>query len=412
MPEFNFPDSLPVTLWVANLQPIRRESSNLLEIERSLSLENLYSLDSIRCEPIFIIPFSGNTSVPEKKHLSDLSPKDKIWNKHRAASDLVRDSYLRLGYERYAERIDECSTLLEFGKILSNDEFVYKLLSAHFCRHRHCIICQWRKTLKWTARFFKVIPTILKTYPKHRFIFLTLTIKNCDVTELRETINLMNKAWKRLIQSKSFPAEGFVKSLEVTRVFDCWDAGRFVGTHGKTWVDKWEKENKRKLRLLNTNYAHPHFHILMMVPSGYFTSKGGYLSHDKWMELWRKCLRINYDPTVNIKAVKPKAETSLVDTLREVLKYSLKPEDLIVDTKILTPTQVKNKDEWLGELTKQLHQTRAISLGGIFKNYLSDDEPDNLIDINEQPDGLEILNERYLFDWIEDLKQYIQRRDI
>lgn len=380
--KLDFSDSLPFPLFFANPYPLIRESGEKWSIntDELEFLERSFSLDSTRCKPILLFPNSRDTSVFENKHLSDVSPKDKIWNKHRASSDLVRDTYLRLGYERHAERITQCSKILEFAKVLSKDELAYKLKSARFCRHRHCIVCQWRRTLKWNARFFKAMPNILRDYPKHRFIFLTLTIKNCDITDLRDTINLMNIAWKRLIQRKNFPAEGFVKSLEVTKGKD--------------------------------DLAHPHFHILMMVPGSYFSKAGGYLSHEKWKELWKKSLRISYEPTVNIKSVSSKGKGSLIDALRETLKYSLKPEDLIVDTKTLKPAQVKDKDKWLGELTKQLHKVRAVSLGGIFKNYLSDEELNDLINIDEESDGLDVSEERYFFDWIQEVKEYIQRRDI
>ncbi len=335
--------------------------------------------DSTRCKPIVSIPIAEFTSVFEEKALSDLSPKDKPWDKHRAEADLIRNSYLRSGYERYAERIDRCSTLLEFARVTDDQQFFYKLRSAHFCRHRHCTVCQWRRSLMWTARFLGEMPNIQRDYPTHRFIFLTLTIKNCLITDLRETIILMNKAWKRLTELKAFPAEGFVKSLEVTRAAD--------------------------------GLAHPHFHILMMVPNRYFSKPGGYLSHARWLELWRKCLRINYEPTVHVKAVKPKSDSDLVGILKEVLKYSIKPSDLTVDTKNLTPTQIQDRDVWLAELTKQLHKTRAISLGGVFRKYLSEDEPEDLINVDEVVDSEPVTDERFLFDWRRDVKRYMQRKN-
>ncbi|MDS0121156.1 protein rep, partial [Enterobacter hormaechei] len=46
--------------------------------------------------------------------------------------------------------------------------------------------------------------------------------------------------------------------------------------------------------------AHPHFHTLMMVPPSMFTRD--YEKHDRWVELWRECLRVNYDPNVDVRA--------------------------------------------------------------------------------------------------------------
>ena len=58
-------------------------------------------------------------------------------------------------------------------------------------------------------------------------------------------------------------------------------------------------------------------------------------------------------------------QTSILDAVKEVAKYTVKPDDLIAE------------DKWLIELTKQLHKTRAISLGGVLKQYLSEDDATN-----------------------------------
>ncbi|MBE3060675.1 protein rep, partial [Klebsiella pneumoniae] len=51
--------------------------------------------------------------------------------------------------------------------------------------------------------------------------------------------------------------------------------------------------------------AHPHFHTLMMVPPGMLNGKS-YVRHERWGELWRECLRVRYDPNVDVRAVKPR----------------------------------------------------------------------------------------------------------
>ncbi|MEM6754480.1 MAG: protein rep, partial [Cyanobacteria bacterium P01_C01_bin.38] len=251
----------------------------------------------------FSLLIKKRNSLLSKKHtyLSDVSPKDKPWDLHRRSAELVASIYQSADYQRYSERISNCSSLLEFALVADDKELFFKLRSAHFCRHRHCTVCQWRRTLMWTARFLKAMPKIQQDYPTHRYIFLTLTVRNCPLDELRSTISWMNKSWERMTHRKSFPGVGFVKSVEVTR-------------------------NKKD------NTAHPHFHVLIMVPSGYFGSRGGYLSKDKWINLWRSCLRADYDPSINVQVVKnDKDESSITGALREVLKYTVKPSDLIED---------------------------------------------------------------------------------
>ena len=182
---------------------------------------------------------TSKTEGGDSWYLSDISPADKPWDLHRVQSDEF-ERLLKLcdGRERYVERVRECSQWLTYAlKAKDDGEVTLKLREARFCRVRHCPVCQWRKSLMWRARFFKALPKIQEKYPTGRWVFLTLTIKNCEISKLRSTLDGMNKAWQRLTQRKVFPALGFLKSVEVTRKDD--------GT------------------------AHPHFHCLMLVPAGY-----------------------------------------------------------------------------------------------------------------------------------------------
>lgn len=304
--------------------------------------------------------------------LSELSPHDKPWDIHRASGDLVQKLYKDIGYERYSERMRECSQWLEFAlRMAEAGEMTAKLFSARFCRVRHCPVCQWRRSLMWRARFLKVMPAVIRDHPSARYVFLTLTVRNCQPEELKETVKLMSNAWHKLIKRKQFPAIGFVRSLEVTR------------------NDK-------------DGTAHPHFHCLLMVNPSYFTGRQ-YLSQKTWTELWQSCLKVDYTPVVNVKAVKGKAGAdagevdSLVPAICETLKYSVKESDLVADPK------------WLEEITKQLHKTRAIAVGGILKEYLSEDDPEDLIhgDLNPEED-LENAP-KLIFDWSSIIKKYKKR---
>jgi plasmid rolling circle replication initiator protein Rep len=218
----------------------------------------------------------------------------------------------------------------------------------------------------WKARLGKALPLIERDYSKVRWLHLTLTIRNCPITDLRDTLNLMNSAWQRLSQLKKFPAIGFFKSLEVTR-----------GEDGS---------------------AHPHFHILMMVMPNYFG--GNYIKQDKWVEMWRKALRVEYDPGAHIQAIKVTDNNdSILEVIKEVAKYTVKGNDLIVDA------------DWLSEYTKQVHKTRAISLGGVLKLYLSDAEATNEeLALGESTNELnELVAPFYLANWDKSDTKYVVR---
>jgi hypothetical protein len=101
--------------------------------------------------------------------------------------------------------------------------------------------------------------------------------------------------------------------------------------------------------------------------------------------MWQDALRVDYKPVVDVRIVKPKkilADGELLDkqaleyegmkaALVEVVKYTVKPEDMV------------DNPEWFLELVNQLHKTRAVSLGGIFKEYLKVNDDGGLITKDE-----------------------------
>jgi hypothetical protein len=265
----------------------------------------------------------------------------------------------------------------------------------------------------WRAKAFKVLPRIFEAYPSARFIFLTLTVRNCPVTELRSTLAHMNKSWERLSKRKQFPAIGWLKAVEVTRVWDCYDGKKFVGRHGTTWVEDWEKKFGAKLRLEPTDDCHPHFHCLLMVQSNYFVGRS-YLSQEKWTELWQKSLRIDYTPIVNVKALKSLtgANEGMLEAVLETFKYSVKPSDFLRGT---TPEQQASNQQLLVELTRQMFKTKSIATGGLLKDYLKEleQEPEDLIHADDLLDD-ESKNKAVslFFSWNEHIKRYMEKTTI
>lgn len=320
------------------------------------------------------------TNLSERVGLSQLSPRDKKWDDRRAEADRVSSLYQDSLFDALAGKIQGCSGRLEFGyDLLETGEAKLRLRSAWFCRVRHCPVCQWRRSLVWRAKAFKFLPLVIEAYPRHRFIFLTLTVKNCRVEDLRATLDKMNLAWMRLTKRKQFPAVGWIKSVEVTRGQD--------------------------------DSAHPHFHCLLMVKPSYFKGQT-YISQDTWTELWKKSMRLEYKPVIHITTVKPKkgSDNDMLGAIIETMKYAVKPSDLIGNSKN-EPTE---KDrEWLTKLTGQLKGTRAIATGGILKEYLREleNEPEDLIHIteNDKEDNPDIAS--VIFEWEKRYKKYLYIED-
>ena len=153
------------------------------------------------------INLNKNLNKNKYEKLSDRSEKDKPWDLHRHDCDLVANIYnSSYEFEKLFERMNECSGHLQYSEVLNRDtgEVGIKLKKAMFCRVRHCPVCQWRRSLMWKARFYKNIPEIENEYKSARWMFLTLTIENCEIENLRETIKKMNKSFIKMIQRKHF----------------------------------------------------------------------------------------------------------------------------------------------------------------------------------------------------------------
>ena len=288
--------------------------------------------------------------------LSELSPRDRSWDKHRHSADLVANLYRgEDGFDTYAQRMDLCAQILDFKLVPDLDlgELQLKLSAAHFCRVPQCPICQSRRSLMWKARALRILPLVVKDYPNYRWLFLTLTQENCLVNELRETVLGMNKSFARLTKLKQWTIEGWIKSLEITQ-----------GKDGS---------------------VHPHFHCLLMVSSSYF--RHNYLNYDDWTELWRKVARLDYKPQVHVRAVVKDRDPTIL--IPEILKYSIKESDLY-----------KNKEFLLG-ITKQLYKLRRISVGGILRSYMKklEEEPKDLIGEDRMKTKSELDESHLYFKW-------------
>lgn len=325
-----------------------------------------------------------NSKTPEPPiRLTDYSPKDKPWNRHRSHADDVQSIYSKaFDFEKLADRISECSGYLGFQQIVdkSTGELSLKLKRAFFCRVRYCPVCQWRRSLMWQARFYQALPQIVETFPKSRWVFLTLTVRNCEIDELSDTLKSMSKAWNKFIKRADLrPVEGWIRTTEVTRGKD--------------------------------RSAHPHFHCLMMVKPSWFQGKY-YVKQSRFVELWQESLKANYAPNVDVRVVKPKknkkADTSqseteqVIEMLRgavsETLKYAVKPADF------------KSDSQWFIEMTRQTHKKRFLATGGALKDILKPEEETNedLLktgnddDSEDDTDDLNLLG----FEWNKKQKEY------
>lgn len=304
--------------------------------------------------------------------LSTYSPKDSKWDRERGVVQKMSDFLYEVGrFERWAERMDGCTRTLGFGEVIDMDtgEVKAKLVNTFFCHCRHCQVCDGRKALVRMGRFREELPKIESEYPKARWILLTLTVPNCPVKELRTTLGDMNKAWQRLSQRKAFkPVLGWIRATEVTQ----------------------EKERP--------GYAHPHFHVLLLVPQSMFGKD--YIKHSEWLQLWRDCYRDQSIMSVDVRSIKGGTMKGAVETLK-AFNYSMKVDELITRT-----------PEWILEYMEQVHKLRFLATGGVLKNVLKRLEEDatseEMLNVDGEKSG-EVKEATKFFTWRPTQNKYLMK---
>jgi hypothetical protein len=262
-------------------------------------------------------------------------------------------------HQKYAERILNCSNdiNIRFSSEITPEgiEAYTSIEGARWCRVRQCPLCQFARVSKQRARLFKGFAG--KDLSTQDYIFLTLTIRNIPLNQLRESLSQMTKAWNKMHQRRTFPSDGFLRSMEVTMEREC-----LLGDKNKnTGPPIRSADGQLK--------AHPHFHCLLRMKDGYFTDD--FKKVMWWVEQWQSALGVDYGPSVSIRKVRPDKDQDFAKALLETIKYTVKPSDFGF---------YPESSEWLLGITEQLHRLRSLSIGGSFSEICSQKELDKIED--------------------------------
>jgi plasmid rolling circle replication initiator protein Rep len=316
---------------------------------------------------------------------------DKFAPKKRA-SLILAESYRRLGMDSRADLVKSCATYTEWAKPLStatapppasgartvggrdNGE-TWKLHVANFCKDRLCPVCAWRRTVKIFGQVSSVMNVIGSDYD---FLFLTLTVPNCKGSDLNSTIDKLLKSFENLRHDKRWKNAvcGFFRVLEITHNTDLY-ACRIVKTRsGKKRKITITDDNALPLPNPSYDTYHPHFHIILAVRKSYFKSRD-YLSHDEWLDMWRKATKDSSITQVDIRKCKSKSEISegeeavrsLESAVAEAAKYSVKSGDYLgkyKDGELVKPFPNKVMDDAVFWLSGALANRQLCAFGGCF----------------------------------------------
>lgn len=313
--------------------------------------------------------------------------------------------------QKRAENAFTCSDLLTYARHteMTSEEKRLKLRHARFCRCRLCPLCQKRRSQVWAGRIHKNYEALKEKGGNVRYIHLVLTVKNCHVSELRSQIQEITLAFKRLNtrMTKNGTIVGFIRSIEVTREMMSCKICDGDYRRRSDCPESWDHQY--------TENCHPHVHVLVAVRSSYFTGDY-YLSQDEWALAWQKALKIDYKPVVWVETIKPRkgigsVEDALAASVKEVVKYCVK-----LDKEFFDHIQDKAGEEWFLELDRQMSGTRAIGLGGLFKEVLKDCDPSEeemiLADQENEDELLSAVEDFWQFDYDDKRKDYFFKRTL
>lgn len=320
------------------------------------------------------------------------SGKERPWQAKKISSEITAANFEEAGLYSKSRRMKDCADNLVF-------KFTGESLKLHqtwFCKVRLCPMCNWRRSIKIAAQNKKIVETVNER-ENLKWVFLTLTVKNCSPEELQETVEGMFKAFNRLTKYKAFKTavRGFFRALEVTR-----DRDVYIGEKRFQKNPDYYKNKGLSIGSENPNYGtyHPHFHVLLCVPSSYFKKKEYYIKQDDWSEMWKKAMKIEYKPIVDVRKVKPKSEIDSKgldeyekqikeqNAILEVSKYPVKDTDVIKGNKV-----TEENVETVLDLDNALAYKRLIGYGGLLKEIhkelnLDDGEDGDLVHVSEDDD--------------------------
>lgn len=251
-----------------------------------------------------------------------------------------------------AENVTNCADEMSFK--LGNDGYL-KLHQVWFCKSKLCPLCAWRRSMKFSYQNAEILSEAIKQEPTGRFLFLTLTVKNVyDGEELDSILRKMTDGFRKLFKYKKVSKNmiGYLRATEVT-------------------VN--DKDNS----------YHPHFHVLMMVKPTYFKNSDNYLNQEEWTNLWKKAMKLDYTPIVNVKAIrgKTKSKSDVTSAVLETSKYPVKDSDYLTNN-------VERDSFVIDDLETGLYRKRQIGYGLLFKEirkklHLEDVEEGDLKNIGE-----------------------------
>lgn len=224
---------------------------------------------------------------------ADMAGDGQRWTDARRMADVVSAAYGRdpeRQVRRWGERIAACGQHLTVAYDREGDGWRRQIVRADLCRVRTCPICSWRRAERLAADVGSRVRELCAPGGLVA-LMLTLTVENCSVETLRETLRGMLSGWSRLRKRKVVCERviHWTRSIEVTR-------------------------GRQHIR----GDSHPHIHALLLAQP----DDAALLLSVDWSTLWRDVMRLSYQPMTHIMPLDAGGGVA------EALKYTVKPQNL------------------------------------------------------------------------------------
>ncbi len=204
-------------------------------------------------------------------------------------------------YKKRSYRMKECSRFITVSVCPDCNRSIAS--SATLCRDRVCPTCAWRLSAKQSAEMLQTL-SYINDLEDYDALFLTLTVQNCAVDQLAPTLEMMSKAWNRMLARRKNREiiMGTARSVEIT-----------YNHKAKTF--------------------HPHYHIILLVEkdarsvaelSAYFNKE------------WQSATKVIYQPITDLRKIENRTMCEYDKTdaefyknaILETFKYTIKDDSL------------------------------------------------------------------------------------
>lgn len=263
-----------------------------------------------------------------------------------------------------AQSIQNCGDAMEVLLELPEGGDPFAMLTGYNpCNRRACPMCEWRRSAVWRGRLMPGLDAFFAQHPTHTAVFLTLTVKNVPLLELRQATKDIHAAWHRLTMWRGFPTAYWFRRTEFTEGNPSFadDLPRGIpsenspapGTYGDPEEPQGVTHRNPRYEAGGKVWVHPHVHGMLLVPASYWGK--GYIRQSEWAAQWAMAARLDYQPVIDIRRAKAKVATEEASgdakaAAIEAMKYAIKATDML---------------KMSGDLPEFIHQTRGQRLVGM-----------------------------------------------